>query len=1016
MNLSNCCQGCATLFIIALTTATAWCATVQPVSIEGAASPCASGGGDSGAAIISVDGRYVLFSSSAANLTASNAMPASLTPKLNVYLRDRVNGTTRLVSVNLAGIGGNGDSLPAGISTNGQFALFVSDASDLVSNDFNGARDVFVRDMINNTTVLVSAAMDGTSGNGKSEAPVMTPDGQNVAFVSAASDLVANDTNGIPDVFIRDLQTNVTTLVSVGAQSSGSASAMSDSPVVTPDGRYVAFSSTATNLVPGVTNAAEIYVRDLNAGQTYWASDNALGIVQSVTGQASCISYDEQISADGQFVAFAARPNTNTYQGVILRYSLLTGQTDVEATNSAAAVLGFERDAQVLNMTPDGRFIAFVATETNSSTSIYQRDTRAGINVLVSGDLNGVVTAGVSSDYPVQDPSGQFVVFFCSATNMTSNPQTNGILYRRDMDAQTTELVDPDPTGAGTNYNPAASPGLSDDGSMVAFVSLDGNLVPNDSNHDHDVFVHDFTSDTNDLVSVRDATLPSLTANGTSLLWSSSVSTNGRYVAFTSDADNVIASDTNGWPDVFVRDLVTGTNILVSADTNGLPAAGLSTAPAISGDGRYVAFFSHAVNIVPGDTNNLTGNVFRRDLQTGTTVLASVDTNGGVVGADISFPPVMSRDGRYILFFDFDYSSERYILYLRDVNSSITYQLTTSAATDSPGSAVMTPDGHYIAYIGASSDLFVWNSQTVSSVYTNATTTFSTVSVSPNGQYIAYLGGTPLALHEGALLVNSNRVVSGGNFPSRPGLQFSADGRYLVYATSATNNILDTNGIQNIYVHDALMNTNRRVSTAFASPTSADGNADFPAISPDGRYIAFRSFADNTFPGDTNEVPDVFLYDSVNQTTTLISANQSGSTTANNRSLMPVFSGDSSTLLFQSAASDLIAGDFNHFSDIFAVNLTPPGTINLTNSAAVLNPQIVLNDPLEQGAPTPNNEPLLIFTTTPGVSYQVQFTDQLENPVWQNLDGNVIFVGQNGYAYDFTPASGQRFYRFILGY
>lgn len=1001
--------------LIALATATAWCGTVQPVSIEGSASPCASGGGDSGAAVISADGRYVLFSSPAANLTSSNAMPVSLTPKLNVYLRDRVNGTTRLVSVNLAGIGGNGDSLPAGISTNGQFALFVSDASDLVSNDFNNSSDVFVRDMINNTTVLVSAAMDGTSGNGKSENPVMTPDGYNVAFVSAATNLVSNDTNGIPDVFIRNLQTNATTMVSVGAQSPGSVSAMSDAPAITPDGRYVAFSSTATNLVPGVTTAAEIYVRDLNAGQTYWASTNALGILQSASGQATSISYDEQISADGQFVAFAAQPSTNaTYQGVILRYSLLTGLTDVVATNSAAEVLEFEHDAQVLNMTPDGRFITFAATETNSSTSIYQWDAEAGTNILVSGDLNGVVTAGVSSDYPVQDTSGRFVVFFCSATNMTSDAQTNGIIYRRDMQAQTTELVDPDPTGAGTNYNPVASPGLSDDGSMVAFVSLDGNLVPNDSNHDHDVFVRDFTSETNDLVSVRDAALPSLTANGTSLLWGSSVSTNGRYVAFTSDADNVIASDTNGWRDVFVRDLVTGTNILVSADTNGLPAAGLSTAPTISGDGRYVAFLSYAANIVPGDTNNTT-DVFRRDLQTGTTVLVSVDTNGGVAGASSLFPPVMSSDGRYVLFYP-NSSSSTYTLYLRDVNSSISYQLTTAAPTPSPGSAVMTADGHYVAYIGASSDLFVWNSQTISWVYTNSITTFSNVSISPNGQYIAYLGGTPLTLHEGALLVNSNRQISAGTFPPRPGLQFSADGRYLVFATSATNDIYATNGMQNVYVHDALINTNRRISSSFASPMSADGNADSPSISPDGRYIAFRSYADNTFPGDTNGVPDVFLYDSVNQTTTLVSANQSGSTTADNRSLKPMFSGDGSTLLFQSAATDLTGGDFNQFSDIFAVNLTAPGTIDLTNSAAVLDPQIVLNDPLEQGSPTPNHQPLLIFTTTPGVSYQVQFTDQLENPVWQDLNGSVIFVGQNGYAYDWTPASGQRFYRFILGY
>jgi len=129
---------------------------------------------------------------------------------------------------------------------------------------------VFVRDLVNGTMILVSANTNGVGGNGDSYSSVMTPDGRYVAFTSVASDLVAVDTNGIPDVFVRDLQSGTTRRVSVGAMSAGATTFAntSDSPAITPDGRYVAFYSLATNLVPGVGVAGEVYVRDLLAGNT----------------------------------------------------------------------------------------------------------------------------------------------------------------------------------------------------------------------------------------------------------------------------------------------------------------------------------------------------------------------------------------------------------------------------------------------------------------------------------------------------------------------------------------------------------------------------------------------------------------------------------------------------------------------------------------------------------------------------------------------------------------------------
>src|ERR1017187_2896578 len=132
-------------------------AAPQLVSTIGSSFPSKVGGsGDSGLSIISQDGRYILFASMANNLTLTNNFNLAQPFRLNVFLRDNLNQTTSLVSVNQSGIGGNGDSFPTGISTNGQFALFESSASDLVANDTNSASDIFVRDLVSGITTLRS--------------------------------------------------------------------------------------------------------------------------------------------------------------------------------------------------------------------------------------------------------------------------------------------------------------------------------------------------------------------------------------------------------------------------------------------------------------------------------------------------------------------------------------------------------------------------------------------------------------------------------------------------------------------------------------------------------------------------------------------------------------------------------------------------------------------------------------------------------------------------------------------
>ena len=242
---------------------------LQPVSVsDPALNPPAGGGGDSVAPVLSLDGNSVMFSSVACNLSlggGNTPIRAPFPPCLNVYVHNRTNHCAQLVSGNLAGTGGgNADSYPAALSADGRFALFESRASDLTIPDTNGCRDIFLRDLLAGTTALVSISTNGGSANGESRDAVMSADGRYVAFVSDASNLVFGDTNRIPDVFVRDTQSNTTVIVSQGAVATNFATiGGSEGPAITPDGRYVVFCSSATNLVPEIRTTGDIYVRDL---------------------------------------------------------------------------------------------------------------------------------------------------------------------------------------------------------------------------------------------------------------------------------------------------------------------------------------------------------------------------------------------------------------------------------------------------------------------------------------------------------------------------------------------------------------------------------------------------------------------------------------------------------------------------------------------------------------------------------------------------------------------------------
>lgn len=398
-----------------------------------------------------------------------------------------------LASVGLFGAPGNNASNGVATNTDGTFVAFFSDASNLVPNDTNGARDVFIRDLSLDVTQRISVNSAGQQANGPSQngggSPAMSGDGQVVAFYSNATNLVAADINGQPDVFVRVRNAGVTEIISVsstGTQGNGP----SVSPSLSTDGRFVAFQSLASNLVPGDTNGvSDIFVRDRVAQTT----ERVCGV------QGNGSSSAPAISADGNFVAFSSA-----------------------ATN-------------------------LVPGDTNNQLDIFVCNRGTGAIQRVSVSSNGTQGDG-DSILPAINADGTVVGFKSLADNLVSG-DTNGVVdvFVRDRAAGTTERISVNTTGGNAN-DFSFPPSLSNDGRYVAFGSFATNLVANDANHSSDVFVRDRRNAFTVLV---DRNALGVEANGGVPDIAPAISGNGKQVAFVSVATNLVASDTNGVADVY---------------------------------------------------------------------------------------------------------------------------------------------------------------------------------------------------------------------------------------------------------------------------------------------------------------------------------------------------------------------------------------------------------------------------------------------------------------------------------
>ncbi|MGA4846849.1 RICIN domain-containing protein [Streptomyces sp. G5(2025)] len=382
---------------------------------------------------------------------------------------------------------------------------------------------------------------------------------------------------------------------------------------------------------------------------------------------------------------------------------------------------GAQTSTQLMDSAPvlsaDGRYAAFtsdaaslVPGDKNLASDVYVRDRSAGTTERVSltdGDAESAPAEW--SDEPSISSDGRYVAFESVARALVSG-DTNGNrdVFVRDRTAGTTQRVSVASNG-GQGNSWSFSPSVSGDGRFVAFTSGASNLVPGDTNAADDVFVHDRQARTTQRVSVAGGG-----AQGNGESTAPSISADGRFVAFTSAASNLVSGDTNAADDVFVRDLVSGTTQRVSVTGTGAQGDRDSTSPSISADGRHVAFCSSAAGLVPGDTNGRI-DVYVRDRQAGTTQRVSVADNG-TQGDGHSGLVSISADGRHVAF-----SSSAGNLIARDANAvsdvfvhdqeTDKTQRVSTAHTDGgdgdhySSEASISADGRHTVFSSAASDL-----------------------------------------------------------------------------------------------------------------------------------------------------------------------------------------------------------------------------------------------------------------------------------------------------------------------
>ena len=980
---------------------------VELISSAGAgATVTRTGKGFCASGRVTPDGRHVVFAGNAADLVTNPPTAFS-----QVYWRDRASGKTRLVSVQTNGwTGGNGHSLAATISSNGQWVAFASEAAGLVAGDTNGASDIFLRDLETGATTLLSVGVDGQPGNGPSSNPLISQSGTVVAFESLASNLAGNDANGAVDVFARDLASGKTRLVSVNAAGTASGQSAASLSDITPDGRYVLFTSASADLAGGSTNTtSEVYLRDLTAQTTVWLSANAATLLP---GSLKRSSQFPAMSADGRRVAFQI---VDSQSLLCVCHDLDSGATHLISSNALLHTLSdgtplkwlYRPSSAAPRISADGRWVAYVGCSlgelgaanptTVSFNQVYLWDANTGQSALVSVGADGTSAGFGSSDSPALSDDGKWAVFVSVATNLTAHGfGGTAQIYLRDLSQGVTQLLSIDPDESAAAAGDFGNLELSANGNSLVFDTCDSLSGADARRHFQDVFFWDRSSGGFELVSTPDTSIASKTANGASYLSANGLSAGAQRAVFVSDANNLAAGDTNAARNLFWRDLVQGTNGPVGV-TPAMTNAGsiVSRAPVISDNGQYVAFASVSAQLAGSDTNNAS-DVFLQDLATGTLRLISANAANTRPGNRWSGSPQFCLDDGSVVYqslatdlLGVSYRVSGKLAYYRDGSSKRNVLLGVSTAGQ-PLSAVSVDGISSALNLAVLSGGQILTCDLETGAATNLDSAGEEASLSANGQWLVYaypaLG--KILLHNLANL--NHQTITASGTVHHP--KVSDDGARVVFEC-ADANAQNTHRQILVYAADTGATTAASVSP---EGTFGDDDSSTSLLSPEGRWVVFASLAGNLVALDNNHQSDVFARDLFTQTTYCLSLNRDGTGTGNGCSAMPVLSSDGGSVGFSSDASDLIEGDRNNAADVFVARLASVSVLRLLKIERV------------------SGGVAIHWAAVPGKTYQIEYKTQLNGAAWQTLPGAVTATTASAAKSDGTlGASTQRYYRII---
>ncbi|HEX6899447.1 MAG TPA: hypothetical protein VF789_07035 [Thermoanaerobaculia bacterium] len=874
-----------------------------------------SASGESGSPALSADGRYAVFVSEAVNLVSGQI---DRNRANDVFLYDRITDTVTLVSRTAGSPVTTGDraSESPQISADGRWVVFLSAARNLVAGQQDAAVliDVFLWDRVTGTTTLVSRSRRSPKipGNMESRQPALSADGRWVAFTSFASDLVERQVDAgfpHPDVFLFDRVAGRTTLVSrTAAFQRRTGDGSSETPSISADGRYVAFRSRARNLTSVPVSAESewnAFVYDRAADRNSLVSRNGMTRGESPV----------RISANGEYVAFVG-----PFLPQLFLVHRATGRTTLVSHARVAPGRPATGDVRDFALSADASWVAFtssgydlVAGQTPPSgpptyaTFLFERATRENRRLHaeeLGGERAGSALGGISAD-------GRWTVFTAGGNSAV---QPDAFLYDRSSGEAERLTSDSD---QGFSWESV----ISTDGQWVAFSSTERGLAPGkkDFNRGQDVFLYGRATGERELASRRG--MPSATPQATSL--HSSFSADGRYAVYISDAPNLVPGvrDANDNFDVFLYDQALKSTTLVSRSAASPLQAGNggSWAGLISADGRFIAFFSQASDLVPGQIDSPTSpilvglDVFLYDRVTGQTTLVSHAAGSlltAINGRDQGSLDI-APDGSLVLF---GIAANGLVpgqeTSFNPATNVFVYERASGAVTlvsHAAGSPAEPADAHVAGQLSDDGRFVLLNSPA-----TNLPGA-PPASTDPLGQPLRSIYLFDRA--SGGLTRVAAGVASG----------FSADGRYIVFYSYAEGFRPD------VFLYDRVTGASRPVSqggaSALPASLSADGrwiaftdgderiqegnvrlfdrvtgevrlvaqDAFLPAISPNGRWVAFLSY---------DEIADVYLWDRTTGATVRITAGDDTSYT------LPAVT-DDGRVLFSSRASNLVPADFN---------------------------------------------------------------------------------------------------------